>query len=90
METYRQRCDNLGNSLQGLLDKVEDDRFYAGLVTEVTKLRKLLSDEKKKLGGERHKLGEVHVMFEQIYDDYSDTIANVQTAEQDLQNKVSK
>ena len=51
METYRQRCDNLGNSLHGLLNKMEDERFFGDLVTEVNKLRKLLSDEKKKWAG---------------------------------------
>ena len=66
METYRQRCDNLGNSLHGLLNKMEDERFFGDLVTEVNKLRKLLSDEKKKVGGERLKLGEVHAMLEQV------------------------
>ena len=66
METYRQRCDNLGNSLHGLLNKMEDERFFGDLATEVNKLRKLVSDEKKKVGGERLKLGEVHAMFEQV------------------------
>ena len=88
METYRQRCDNLGNSLHGLLDKMEDDRFFGDLATEVNKLRKLLSDEKKKVGGERHKLGEVHAMFEQIYDDYSNTVDNVEAAQKEIQHKV--
>ena len=51
-------------------------------------MRKLLSDEKKKVGGERHKLGEVHALFEQIYNDYRHTIDSVETADKDLQQKV--
>ena len=35
MEQYRQRCDNLGNSLHGLMDKIEDERFFGDLATEV-------------------------------------------------------
>jgi len=90
METYRQRCDNLGNSLHGLMDKIEDERFFGDLATEVNKLRKLLSDEKKKIGSERNKLGEVHALFEQIYDDYSNTINNVEVAGKELQQKVQQ
>ena len=47
-----------------------------------------MSDEKKKVGGERHKLGEVHPLFEQIYNDYRHTIDSVETADKDLQQKV--
>ena len=88
METYRQRCDNLGNSLHGLLNKLEDERYFGDLATEVNKLRKLLSDEKKKVGGERHKLGEVHAMFETIYDEYSRTVDSLDAAQRDIQHKV--
>ena len=35
MELYRQRCDNLGTSLHSLRDKIEDDRFFGDLATEV-------------------------------------------------------
>ena len=35
MELYRQRCDNLGTSLHSLMDKIEDDRFFGDLATEV-------------------------------------------------------
>ena len=35
MEQYRQRCDNLGTSLHGLMDKIEDERFFGDLATEV-------------------------------------------------------
>jgi len=90
METYRQRCDNLGNSLHGLLNKMEDERFFGDLVTEVNKLRKLLSDEKKKVGGERLKLGEVHAMFEQIYDEYSRAVDSVDAAQREIQHKVQQ
>ena len=90
METYRQRCDNLGNSLHGLLNKLEDERYFGDLATEVNKLRKLLSDEKKKVGGERHKLGEVHAMFETIYDEYSRTVDSLDAAQRDIQHKVGQ
>ena len=89
MELYRQRCDNLGTSLHSLRDKIEDERFFGDLATEVNKLRKLLSDEKKKVGGERTQLGEVHTLFEQIYLDYSTTVERVELAERELQHKVS-
>ena len=56
---------------------------------QVNKLRKLLSDEKKKVGGERTQLGEVHTLFEQIYLDYSTTVERVELAERELQHKVS-
>ena len=88
MEIYRQRCDNLGNSLHGLLNKLEDERYFGDLATEVNKLRKLLSDEKKKVGGERHKLGEVHAMFETIYDEYSRTVDSLDAAQREIQHKV--
>merc|ERR1719189_1615123 len=90
MELYRQRCDNLGTSLHSLRDKIEDERFFGDLATEVNKLRKLLSDEKKKVGGERHKLGEVHALFEQIYDDYSITVDTVEEAQKEIQHKVQQ
>merc|ERR1719350_544416 len=90
METYRQRCDNLGNSLHGLLNKLEDERYFGDLATEVNKLRKLLSDEKKKVGGERHKLGEVHAMFETIYDEYSRTVDSLDAAQREIQHKVQQ
>ena len=51
-------------------------------------MRKLLSDEKKKVGGERTQLGEVHTLFEQIYVDYSSTVERVEVADRDLQQKV--
>ena len=35
MELYRQRCDNLGTSLHSLRDKIEDERFFGDLATEV-------------------------------------------------------
>ena len=35
MEIYRQRCDNLGTSLHSLRDKIEDERFFGDLATEV-------------------------------------------------------
>ena len=89
MELYRQRCDNLGTSLHSLRDKIEDERFFGDLATEVNKLRKLLSDEKKKVGGEKTQLGEVHTLFEQIYLDYSTTVERVELAERELQHKVS-
>ena len=54
----------------------------------MNKLRKLLSDEKKKVGAERHKLGEVHALFEQIYDDYSITVDTVEEAQKEIQHKV--
>jgi len=66
MELYRQRCDNLGSSLHACLDKLRDERYCGDLATEVNKLRKLLTEEKKKVGGERRGLGEVHAMFEQV------------------------
>ena len=47
-----------------------------------------MSDEKKKVGGERSKLGEVHALFEQIYTDYRNTIESVENADKDLQQKV--
>ena len=68
---------------------MQDERFFGDLATEVNKLRKLLSDEKKKIGSERNKLGEVHALFEQIYDDYSNTINNVEVAGKELQQKVN-
>ena len=89
MELYRQRCDNLGTSLHSLRDKIEDERFFGDLATEVNKLRKLLSDEKKKVGGEKTQLGEVHTLFEQIYLDYSTTVERVELAEREIQHKVS-
>ena len=55
---------------------------------KVNKLRKLLSDEKKKVGGERTQLGEVHTLFEQIYVDYSSTVERVEVADRELQQKV--
>ena len=55
---------------------------------KVNKLRKLLSDEKKKVGGEKTQLGEVHTLFEQIYLDYSTTVERVEQAERELQHKV--
>ena len=48
----------------------------------------MLSDEKKKVGAERHKLGEVHALFEQIYDDYSITVDTVEEAQKEIQHKV--
>ena len=47
-----------------------------------------MSDEKKKVGAERHKLGEVHALFEQIYDDYSITVDTVEEAQKEIQHKV--
>ena len=58
------------------------------LCLKVNKLRKLLSDEKKKVGGERTQLGEVHTLFEQIYLDYSTTVERVELAEKEIQHKV--
>ena len=39
MELYRQRCDNLGTSLHSLRDKIEDERFFGDLATEVKLVR---------------------------------------------------
>ena len=60
------------------------------LCLKVNKLRKLLSDEKKKVGGERTQLGEVHTLFEQIYLDYSTTVERVEMAEKEIQHKVDR
>ena len=42
MELYRQRCDNLGTSLHSLRDKIEDERFFGDLATEVRQGTRIL------------------------------------------------
>jgi len=66
MEVYRQRCDNLGLSLASFQAKLEDEMYCGDLVTEVTKLRKLLSEEKRKSHGEIVKLTDTHKLFDQV------------------------
>lgn len=87
MELYRQRCDNLGTSLASCQAKLEDERYCGDLTTEVNKLRKLLAEEKKKVGGENARLGETHALFEQIYLDYNSTIESVKQAQHDKRMK---
>jgi len=87
MELYRQRCDNLGTSLAGCQAKLEDERYCGDLTTEVNKLRKLLTEEKKKVGGETARLGETHALFEQIYMDYTSTIESVKQAQHEKRMK---
>jgi len=87
MELYRQRCDNLGTSLASCQNKLEDERYCGDLTTEVNKLRKLLTEEKKKVGGENARLGETHALFEQIYLDYSSTIESVKQAQHEKRLK---
>ena len=43
MELYRQRCDNLGTSLHSLRDKIEDERFFGDLATEVNIIQSVVS-----------------------------------------------
>jgi len=87
MELYRQRCDNLGTSLANCQAKLEDERYCGDLTTEVNKLRKLLAEEKKKVGGENARLGETHALFEQIYLDYTSTIESVKQAQHEKRMK---
>lgn len=87
MELYRQRCDNLGTSLASCQSKLEDERYCGDLTTEVNKLRKLLAEEKKKVGGENARLGETHALFEQIYLDYTSTIESVKQAQHEKRMK---
>ena len=88
MELYRQRCDNLGTSLASCQAKLEDERYCGDLTTEVNKLRKLLAEEKKKVGGENARLGETHALFEQIYLDYNTTMESVKQAQHEKRMKV--
>jgi len=87
MELYRQRCDNLGTSLASCQAKLEDERYCGDLTTEVNKLRKLLAEEKKKVGGENARLGETHALFEQIYLDYNTTMESVKQAQHEKRMK---
>jgi len=87
MELYRQRCDNLGTSLASCQSKLEDESYCGDLTTEVNKLRKLLAEEKKKVGGENARLGETHALFEQIYLDYTSTIESVKQAQHEKRMK---
>eukprot|EP00092_Neocalanus_flemingeri_P006444 GFUD01006944.1.p1 GENE.GFUD01006944.1~~GFUD01006944.1.p1 ORF type:complete len:772 (+),score=204.99 GFUD01006944.1:164-2479(+) len=87
MELYRQRCDNLGTSLASCQAKLEDERYCGDLTTEVNKLRKLLAEEKKKVGGENAQLRETHALFEQIYLDYTSTIESVKQAQHEKRMK---
>jgi len=77
MELYRQRCDNLGNSLAGCQERVSDPRYQADLGTEVAKLRKLLLEEKKISNGESANLSEAHKLFEQVYLDYGGVVESL-------------
>ena len=58
-------------------------------VTISNKLRKLLAEEKKKVGGENARLGETHALFEQIYLDYNTTMESVKQAQHEKRMKVS-
>merc|ERR1712228_143354 len=87
MELYRQRCDNLGTSLASCQAKLEDEHYCGDLTTEVNKLRKLLAEEKKKVGGENSRLSETHALFEQIYLDYMSTIESVKQAQHEKKMK---
>merc|ERR1719431_122637 len=87
MEVYRQRCDNLGVSLASCQDKLEDERFYGDLVTEVNKLRKLLAEEKKKSHVENMRLTETHQLFEQVYMDYTTNMESVRQAQHEKKMK---
>ena len=67
METYRQRCDNLGSSLAGCQQRLEEGQYTPhDLATEMNKLRKLLNEEKKKSLGETSRIVETNVLFEQV------------------------
>ncbi len=63
----RQRCDNLGVSLAGCQQQLDRDSWQPDLATEINKLRKLLSEEKRSCYGEGARLNEVHQLFEQVY-----------------------
>lgn len=64
---FRQRCDNLGVSLAGCQQQLDRDSWQPDLATEINKLRKLLSEEKRSCYGEGARLKEVHQLFEQVY-----------------------
>lgn len=90
METYRQRCDNLGSSLASCQSKLEDGGGqYAlpDLATEMNKLRKLLNEEKKKSLGETHRLAETNALFDQVYADYITALDILKQAHQDRRMK---
>ena len=53
-------------SLEGAMAMLEDDRYRGDLATEVNKLRKLLTEEKKKSHGESARLAETSQLFEQV------------------------
>ena len=118
MESYRQRCDNLGVpassyyphphfffiifvyflsllpatqvSLEGAMAMFEDERYRGDLATEVNKLRKLLTEEKKKSHGESARLAETSQLFEQVYTDYVAAMESVKTAQHEKKMKVQQ
>ena len=65
----RQRCDNLGISLASCQQQLDRDSWHPDLATEINKLRKLLSEEKRSCHNEGDRLLEVHQLFEQVPED---------------------
>ena len=63
---FRQRCDNLGVSLASCQQQLDRDSWHPDLATEINKLRKLLSEERRSCHNEGERLKEVHQLFEQV------------------------
>merc|ERR1719507_958161 len=87
MEVYRQRCDNLGVSLEGVQARLEEERYRGDLTTEVNKLRSLLTQEKKKMYTETTRLAETSQLFEQVYLDYVAVMEGIKTASHEKKMK---
>jgi len=77
MDLYRHRCENLGSSLASCQQQLDRDSWHPDLATEISKLRKLLGEEKRSCHSEGDKLKEVHQLFEQVYMDYTTVLDSI-------------
>jgi len=87
MELYRQRCDNLGASLASCQQHLERENWHPDLATEISKLRKLLSEERRGCVLEGEKLQDVHQLFQQVYHDYSSVLESMKQSQQEKKLK---
>uniref|UniRef100_A0A0K2T0C8 NF-kappa-B essential modulator NEMO CC2-LZ domain-containing protein n=1 Tax=Lepeophtheirus salmonis TaxID=72036 RepID=A0A0K2T0C8_LEPSM len=88
MERYRIQCDNLGCSLRECEDKLLMSVEGPSVVTnelreEIGKLKKLLSEEKKRTSIDQHQINEMNGLFGSVLKEYQNALDYLR----DLQNE---
>lgn len=89
MEKYRLHCERLSSSLEDCEKKltgfeIQEDYHAADLRKELSAVKRLLNEDRRRSSGESQKLFEVQTLFGQVYKDYNNLIEALKHQEKQI------